>query len=439
VIRVVERGSDAPGGGAAPEITPPRAGVEKAGFIDSSDGAKLYAGSTAARGRTVRDAPLPPATRVFVSGTHPGAPMWWYVTAYLPSAMVRGYVEAFRVNIDLPEPLAELRQLVGGETAEGLAREKFGGAVRDGRDLRYYENVLLYVNRQRGRRGIAGVYQDPGVLGGGSNNVQLYAGHRIWLVSPEYARALEAVVPSGSLTGGAVAKARRFAGHLQDILHSVTESRDHLDEVAGEFAQAIRDHLPEIVGIVAGFVMAEATSMFLAAAPTGVTQAAAAFIQLVLAALGAAGMVTAGIEALKHGSEWLAVAWTAKGQPEKVTAASKAFLRMLVALAMAALNYLGAKGSYGKALAIAHEIPPGGHADAKLAGQGEGAAAGEAPRDRSSRPVEAEADPAARHGEVAESDPAGRKGSRPEGRGFMAGSIDNASRDSPCMPVSPRT
>ncbi|HEY0483710.1 MAG TPA: hypothetical protein VGD37_39600, partial [Kofleriaceae bacterium] len=197
MIRVVERGSDAPGGGAAPEITPPRAGVEKAGFIDSSDGAKLYAGSTAARGRTVRDAPLPPATRVFVSGTHPGAPMWWYVTAYLPSAMVRGYVEAFRVNIDLPEPLAELRQLVGGETAEGLAREKFGGAVRDGRDLRYYENVLLYVNRQRGRRGIAGVYQDPGVLGGGSNNVQLYAGHRIWLVSPEYARALEAVVPSG--------------------------------------------------------------------------------------------------------------------------------------------------------------------------------------------------------------------------------------------------
>ena len=49
----------------------------------------------------------------------------------------------------MPEPLAELRQLHGGETAEGLAREKFGHAVRDGHDLRFYENVLLYVNKGR--------------------------------------------------------------------------------------------------------------------------------------------------------------------------------------------------------------------------------------------------------------------------------------------------
>jgi hypothetical protein len=81
-------------------------------------------------------------------------------------------------------------------------------------------------------------------------------------VSPEYAKALESVVPSGSLTGGAVAKARRFAGHFQDILQSVTESRHHFGEVAGEFAQAIRDHLPEVIGITAGFLTLEAGSMF---------------------------------------------------------------------------------------------------------------------------------------------------------------------------------
>src|SRR5436853_351401 len=78
----------------------------------------------------------------------------WYVTAYLEQAMVRGYVEDFRVNTELPEPLAELRQLDGGETAEGLAKEKFHDAVTDGHDLRYYENVLLYVNQ--GRKGIHG-------------------------------------------------------------------------------------------------------------------------------------------------------------------------------------------------------------------------------------------------------------------------------------------
>lgn len=339
-------------------VAQPQAGIEKAGFIDNSKGAPLYSAPAEASGELVREAPLPPATRVFVSGTHPRHRHWWYVTAYLEETMVRGYVEDYRVNTALPEPFAELRQLDGGETPEGLAKEKFSGAVSDGHDLRYYENVLLYVNR--GRDGVSGSYQDPGVLGGGSNNIKLFAGHRIWLVSAEYAKALESVVPSGSLTGGAVAKVKRFAGHLRDILSSVTESRHHLDEVAGEFAQAIRDHMPAIIGITAGFLMAEATSMFFAAAPTGVSQAAAVVIQLALSAFGVAGMVEGGIEALKHGRAWLTTAWTAHGKAETILEASKEFLQMLMAIAMAALSYLGAKGNYRNAIKIASTMPTGG-------------------------------------------------------------------------------
>jgi hypothetical protein len=357
------------------QITPPRAGIDKPGFIDNSEGSYLRTGPRETGGETVRDQPLPPATRVFVSGTHPSAPTWWYVTAYLADkTMVRGYVQGERVNTELPEPLAELRQLVGGETAEGLAKEQFGHAVTDGHDLRYYENVLLHMNQ--GRAGIRGTYQDPGVLGGGSNHIQLVAGHRIWLVSAEYAKALQSVVPSGSLTGGAVAKVKRFAGHLQDILHSVTESRNHFGEVAGEFAQAIRDHLPEIIGITAGFLMAEATSMFLAAAPTGVSQAAAAVIQLALAAFGASGMVQASLEALRHGAAWLTTAWTAHGKPELIGEASKEFLRMLVAVAMAALSYLGARGNYGNALQIARSMPTGGLPALATSGAGTTSGAG---------------------------------------------------------------
>jgi hypothetical protein len=345
--------------GPDPKITPPNAGINKPGFIDNSDGANIRTGPREAGGQTVRDEPLPPATRVFVSGTHPSAPDWWYVTATLyDKAMVRGYVQGGRVNVDLPEPLAELRQLVGGETAEGLAKEKFGHAVTDGHDLRYYENVLLHVNQ--GRAGIRGTYQDPGILGGGSNNVQLVTGHRIWLVSAEYAKALQGVVSSGSLTGGAVAKARRFARHLEDILHSITESRHHFEEVAGEFAQAIRDHLEPIIGFTAAFLIAEAGSMFLAAVPTGVSQAAAVVIQLALSAFGVSGMVQAGIEALKHASAWLTIAWTANGKSDVIIEASKEFLRMLVAIAIAALNYVGAKGNYGNALKIANHMPAGG-------------------------------------------------------------------------------
>jgi len=74
-------------------------------------------------------------------------------------------------------------------------------------------------------------------------------------------------LPSGSFTGGAVAKARRFAQQLEDILQSVTESPEHFGEVAGEFAQAIRDHMPAIVGITGAFLRAEAGSMAISPTP----------------------------------------------------------------------------------------------------------------------------------------------------------------------------
>jgi hypothetical protein len=186
-------------------------------------------------------------------------------------------------------------------------------------------------------------------------------------------------VPSGSLTGGAVAKVKRFVGHLEDILHSVTRSPQHFGEVAGEYAQAIRDHMPEIVGIVAGFLMAEATSAFLAATPTGVGQIAATVIQLGLSAFGAAGAIQAGAEALKHAGEWLTIAWTAQGKDDRIAAASKEFLKMLVSIAMAALSALGARANYGNALKIASSMPTGGLPAMAMAGGGQvggGAGAG---------------------------------------------------------------
>jgi hypothetical protein len=289
----------------------------------------------------------------------------------LPDKIVRGYVQHFRVNTDLPEPLAKLYQVKPGDTVEKLAVQEYKASVRDGHDLRYYENVLLFANKQRGRVGITGSYQDPGLLGGGANNIQLVAGHRIWLVSPAYAHAVENVVPDGSLTNGVYAKVKRFVQHVLDIVQSVTRSPHYFGEVAGEYAQAIRDHLPEIIGIVAGFIAAEAASAFLAATPTGVGQIAAVVIQLALTAFGAVGMAQAAWDALGHASQWLTLAWTAKGKDEQIAAASREFLRMLVSVAMAALAYTGAKGNFGKALKIAGAMPPTGMVPA-LAGVGGG-------------------------------------------------------------------
>jgi hypothetical protein len=338
--------------GTLEDLAPPAPGINRTGFIDHSDGAFVRAGPAEAGAPLLHPQPLPPATRLFVSGVHPTTSQWWYVTAFLPAKIIRGYVQNLRVTTDLPEPTAKLHQIQRGDTAERLAVQEFSSAVRDGHDLRYYENVLLKVNRDHGRAGIVGNYQAPGALGGGANNIQLVAGHRIWLVSPAYAQSLEGVVPDGSFTDGAVAKAKRFAGHLEDLLVSVTGSPAYLDEVAGELAQSIRDHLAEVIGITAAFLVAESVSIAAAATPTGAGQLLAFLIQTLLSILGAAGMVEAAGAALSHGSRWMSLAWTAGGVAAKVAAASREFLRMLAALAMAAMAFKGTKASVGKSASV---------------------------------------------------------------------------------------
>jgi hypothetical protein len=363
---------------APPQVARPASGIDKMGFIDTSDGANIRTGPAEAGGQALTPSPMPPATRVFVSGTHPQTPEWWYVTAFLEQTLVRGYVQGLRVNTNLPEPMARLYQVKPGDTAEKLAVQEFKQAVRDGHDLRYYENVLLYVNREAGRAGVTGSFQDPGLLGGGANNVQLEAGRRIWLASPAYAKELEKVVPDGSFSNGMYAKVKRFVQHVADILQSVTDSPSHLDEVAGEYAAVIREHRAEIIGVVILFLTAEAASALLAASPTGVSQIIAALIQLVLAALGAAGMVQAVAQALKHGSEWLTLAWTAAGKAEQIAAASKQFLKMLVSIAMAALAWLGVKGNYATAVRIGNNIDMGGNAAFAVVGGGTASSGGAA-------------------------------------------------------------
>jgi hypothetical protein len=349
-----DRKSEAPADATA--IASPEPGINRPGFIDHDDGANVRTGPAELGGTTLTVEPLPATTRVFVSGRHKEAPAWWYVSAFLPSAIVRGYVQHFRINTDLPEKGARLHQIKSGDTVERIAVGEFAASIRDGHDLRYYENVLLAVNRDKNRAGIQGAFQEPNFLGGGANNIQLEAGRRIWLVSPAYAKALEGLVPSGSRTGGLSAKASRVLGHLEDILKSVTDSPKHFGAVVGEVAEAIKEYLPEIIGITAGFILAESASAFLAATPTGVGQLAAIVIQLGLATFGAKAALDAGVQALEHGEKWLTLAWTAKGDRKKLQEASQEFLKMLVSVALAALAVTGMKGNLGKGLKIADAI-----------------------------------------------------------------------------------
>lgn len=343
--------------GDAEEVDTPVGGINQPGFIDHDDGSNIRIRPAEMAGsRTLTSTPLPPTTRVFVSGHHPDTAEWLYVSAFLPDAIVHGYVQHFRVATDLPEPTAELYQIQSGDTAELLASRELSSSMQDGHDLRFYENVLLYVNRERGRTGITGSYQAPNILGGGSNNIQLIANRRIWLVSPAYAAALEDIVPDGSLTNGAVAGARRVFGHLEDILASVTDSPQYFTEVAGEYVQAIQEHLPAIIAITAGFILAEVASVSLAATPTGVGQLAALLIQLAIATFGLRFAAEAAGMALDYAQQWLTIAWTCNGDLDLRAEASRYFLRMLVQIAMAALAIAGVGGSTKNVVRIVDTI-----------------------------------------------------------------------------------
>ena len=336
---------------AASTVQKPQAGATKTGFIDTGDGANVHSSPIGQTGSHVlTPTPLPPATQVVVTGQDAQQPDWSYVTASAGGTMVRGYIQSLRINTSLPEPTARLHQIKSGEALEPIANSIYHGVVRPGRDLRFYENAVLYINQQQGRVGIHKT----------GNGIELVDGHRIWLISPAFANTLQGIVASGSLTGGAWANAshkfKEVGKHLSDTLASVEESPQHFGQVAGQYAEAISQHLPEIIGIVVAFIGAEALSTFLAATPTGIGQVAAALIQLLLAFLGAAAAIEAGVHALDFGRQWLMTAWEADGDPKQIGIASEYFIHMLVQVAMAALAAVGAKGNMGKFSKLADSV-----------------------------------------------------------------------------------
>jgi len=317
------------------------------GFIDHMDGANLRTlPAELAGSKSLLSAPLPPGTRVIVTGTYPGRPGWSHVTTLFEGRLLRGYVQGFRINIQLPEPTATLYFIKKGDALEPIAARIYRQSIEPGWDLRFYENVVLHVNQKAGRSGVQRVNGD----------LWLFERRLIWLVSPAFANTLQGLVPDGSLTNGAIARAKRVGRALEDILASVNASPQYFGEVAGQYAQVLLEHLPEIIGIVAAFLLAEALSAFLAATPTGVGQLAAAVIQLGLAAFGVQGMIEAGVEALKHAEAWLTQAWRAHGDAKQIAEASKSFLRMLVSIALVALAKAGVRTNLGRGLKLAQGV-----------------------------------------------------------------------------------
>ncbi|MBZ4330592.1 hypothetical protein, partial [Corallococcus sp. AS-1-12] len=159
------------------------------GFIDQGDGANLRTLPAEMKGSTcLTPAPLPPGTRVSVIRDHAQAPGWSYVSTVVGGYLLQGYVQAFRITTQLPEPAATLYQVRAGDCLEPIAARIYRQAIQPGRDLRFYENVIHHVNVKSGRKGVQRIGGD----------VRLVAGERIWLVSIAFANQLQGIVSSGS-------------------------------------------------------------------------------------------------------------------------------------------------------------------------------------------------------------------------------------------------
>ncbi len=110
------------------------------GFIDHTDGANLRTlPSELAGSKPLLSAPLPPGTRVIVTGTYPGRPGWSHVFTLFGDRLLRGYVQGFRINTQLPEPAATLHFVKKNDTLEPIAARIYHQSIEPGRDLRFYK------------------------------------------------------------------------------------------------------------------------------------------------------------------------------------------------------------------------------------------------------------------------------------------------------------
>jgi hypothetical protein len=151
---------------------------------------------------------VPFNTRVFVDRLYPGP--FYRVTT---SSGQWGYLAGTDVKTNLPEPSAQLHFVASGETPIGIAERYYKDLVKPGQDLRFYVNVLEYVNRGKGARGIYKPTPDASW-----DETQARANYLIWVPGPDFAKRLEGVVKSGSITGGLWARVKGIASAVADFV-----------------------------------------------------------------------------------------------------------------------------------------------------------------------------------------------------------------------------
>ncbi|MFY1825796.1 eCIS core domain-containing protein [Myxococcus fulvus] len=207
------------------DVPPTQSGtpINKNGLVAAEEGVNLRASPDTGSAPLER---LPQNTRMFVSREQSGG---WYFVMLVDGRF--GYVAKSHVTVDLPDPEAKLYRIASGETALDIVQRFYkSDATKWGQDERFFVNVLVFVNAERGRKGI--FKPDPE---GDWDTTQTHAGSQIWIPGVEFAKALKGQVSSGSITYEAYQKVKNvitaigefLAGSIAfvaGLLHGVLES-----------------------------------------------------------------------------------------------------------------------------------------------------------------------------------------------------------------------
>ncbi len=274
---------------------------------------------------------LPFNTKLQISKTISGG---WYQVSTIDGS--EGFVASAYVSTKLPEPTAFLHRVEPGTTAIGIAEKYYKSEVAWGNDLRYFVNVIAYMN---------GIHV-PATTDGWKS-VQLKAGNFIWLPGIDFAKGLKGSIQSGSVSndvfGGVVDFFKSVGQKIADFVKAIGWSLKYIPEAM------LRHATQAVVDVLIGL----ASMIVVSVAVLAVTTAIGAAIGALFGGAGAAPGAALGFEIGLTIIEWLGLAfllvwvvdsvkqiggafvdflgatWTAAGSETKLERSAKLFAEAL--------------------------------------------------------------------------------------------------------------
>lgn len=265
--------------------------VGKVGIVawDGSQALRLRSSASTTEDNLI--ASLPFNTHLQVIKEFPGK--WLFVSTEHGQL---GYVAKDYIKTNLPEPNAQLHKVESGLPGFAIAiAERYYKQYADdwGQDLRFYVNVLAWVNHRT----------VPNTTSGW-RDVKFNAGEYIWVPTHAFARSLKGVVNSGSITHNiadsiGIADFLDRAGELwDDVRTAIALSMKYIPAAIDRHVEAA------LLGVLESLAM----MLVLAAAVLAISTAIGAGLGTLAGGVGAAPGAAAGFEVGMVLLEWLGLA-----------------------------------------------------------------------------------------------------------------------------------